>query len=167
MSYHPPDQEWPGAHSQIHPVSGHRLPPPRNWPVVIGSLAAVVLVCGGGLFWLLGIGKTDPSDQPSGGVVQTPTTIGPPPSTPAPPHKPVGISDGTWEVGVDIPPGKFKTSGAENRSILMCYWDVRTGSETGAFVAQGVINKLNAPGRVTLKKGQFFTTSGCDDWKPI
>lgn len=158
MTYHE-HEEWPPAGERPR----HNGPSTRkNWPLVIGALIAVLLICGCGGAWLLGLGNSEGTPR---GVVQTPTTIKPPSASGA--KKPVSISDGTWEVGVDVPAGKFKTDGAEKRDILMCYWEVRAKSEQGDFVAQGVITKVNAPGRVTLSKGQFFTTSGCADWKPV
>lgn len=76
----------------------------------------------------------------------------------------VKVGQGTWEVGVDVPAGKYKTKGAIEGPLMLCYWDVRMGSEDGKIGAQGVKNQANAQGLVTLKKGQFFTTSGCQDW---
>lgn len=167
MSYHPPEQPWPGAHSDVHPVAGftpHK--PHRLWPYIFGVPVLIAIGCM--VLAVLSLGGPETSPH---GVVQVPTTIAPPASsggpTHTPSHRPVSISDGTWEVGVDIPAGKFKTEGAEERAVMVCYWDVRTKSETGNFVAQGIINGANEPGRVTLRKGQFFHTSGCKGWNPV
>ena len=71
------------------------------------------------------------------------------------------IREGTWQVGSDVKPGKYKTKGALDSVIPMCYWDVKTGDR---ITDQGVKNKPNEQGIVTLKKGQVFTTSGCELW---
>jgi len=71
------------------------------------------------------------------------------------------IDEGTWEVGSDVKPGKYKTKGALPGAIPMCYWDVKIGEE---FKDQGVKDKAGEQGIVTLKKGQVFTTSGCEPW---
>lgn len=80
---------------------------------------------------------------------------------------PATIGEGTHEVGRTVKPGKYTTTGAVVGVLTLCYWDVRTGSETGDIGAQGVRNKADAPGIVTLRKGQFFTTSGCETWTPV
>lgn len=78
--------------------------------------------------------------------------------------RPGTIREGTWEVGSDVKPGKYKTKGALETVIPMCYWDVKTGDR---ITDQGVKNKPNEQGIVTLKKGQVFTTSGCNEWYPF
>lgn len=76
------------------------------------------------------------------------------------------IREGTWEVGVDVQAGKYKTSGPADTSLPLCYWDVRAGSPEGDIKTQGVKDEADAQGVVTLRKGEFFTTSGCKDWAP-
>jgi hypothetical protein len=71
------------------------------------------------------------------------------------------IREGTWEVGTDVKPGKYKTPGPTRGPIPLCYWDVKTGE---TFVDQGVKDKVGAQGIVNLKKGQVFTTNGCEPW---
>lgn len=80
--------------------------------------------------------------------------------------KPATIGEGTWHVGPDVKPGKYRTAGALDSVVPLCYWDVRKGSETGEYVDQGVANKTSEPGYVTLKTGQYFKTSGCQVWTP-
>lgn len=75
--------------------------------------------------------------------------------------RPDTIQEGTWEVGSDVKPGKYKTKGAVEGIVTLCYWDVQKGGE---IVAQGVKDKPGAQGIVTLKTGQTFTTSGCEPW---
>lgn len=78
--------------------------------------------------------------------------------------RPDTIREGTWEVGTDVKPGKYKTRGAVDSRIPMCYWDVKVGDE---ITDQGVKDQTDAQGIVTLKKGEVFTTSGCEEWYAV
>lgn len=129
----------------------------RVWPWVFALV--VLVMCGGG-FAAIASNMGDSSDS----VVITPQDTVSTKATPKRSASPDMIQEGTWIVGTDVKPGKYKTLGAADSQIPMCYWDVRTGSETGEIIAQGVKDKANAQGLVTLKKGQYFTTSGCSDW---
>lgn len=71
------------------------------------------------------------------------------------------IRPGTWEVGKDVKPGKYKTTGATNPEIPLCYWHVM---EDGQIMAQGVKDQVGAQGIVTLTKGDLFETNGCEPW---
>jgi hypothetical protein len=134
--------------------------------VIAGVIFVVIAgLCVIGGIALGGIG-VDPGSAPRG-VVPGPSVIKPPADTSGAGISKANIGEGIWEVGVDVKAGKYKTDGAQDASIPMCYWDLRTGSETGDFVDQGVVNSPEAPGRVTLKKGQFFKTSGCKPWQPV
>jgi hypothetical protein len=72
------------------------------------------------------------------------------------------VDEGIWEVGPDIAPGKYKTSGAVEGIVTLCSWTVKSGSE---IVAIEVVDKPTAQGVVTLKKGQTFETNGCKPWE--
>jgi hypothetical protein len=129
-------------------------------PILIGIVAAVVLFClGAGIYASVTGNEKAPVSSAEHG--------GPPVKAVSPQasQRPVTIRQGTWEVGVDVKAGKYRTGGALPSSIPMCYWDVRDGSPTGDFRAQGV-TKVDESGIVVLKKGQFFKTSGCEDWYP-
>lgn len=143
-----------------------------------GMLIALV---GAGLFALCGTGAmlvtadADPPKAPAETGIGSPSAgvvVGQegakavPKVLPTSKAVPVTIGDGTWEVGTDVKAGKYRTPGPVNSVLVMCYWDVRNGSEEGEIVAQGVKNDLGAQGLVTLRKGQFFTTSGCEAWSP-
>lgn len=69
--------------------------------------------------------------------------------------------DGQYLVGEDIKPGTYKTAGADG---FGCYWArLRNASgELGAIIANG---NVKGQTRVTLKKGEYFETKGCQDWK--
>lgn len=76
------------------------------------------------------------------------------------------IREGTWQVGVDVRPGKYKTAGPSDVNLPLCYWDIRKGAEDADIKTQGVKDAVNAQGVVTLRQGDYFTTSGCKDWAP-
>jgi hypothetical protein len=131
-----------------------------------GIVGLVVLVClGGALSVLLA------SDTPEQKVVTTssPKHQVPKPiaASSVPAQKSGSIGPGTWEVGVDVKPGKYRTAGAEAGVVKYCSWQVLKGSETGEFLAGSAVTKEIQPARVTLSKGQFFITSGCKEWAPL
>lgn len=75
------------------------------------------------------------------------------------PPAPEGISDGTWEVGSDIKPGKYKSAGGD-----ICYWERQSGSS--GTMNDILSNSLAAgPQVVTIKKSDYaFKTQGCAPW---
>ena len=126
--------------------------------VILGLTAIVVLFCFGfGVY-------TSMSGEPKAG--ESSVTHGGPPVKVVPSQRPNTIRKGTWRVGEDVKPGKYRTNGALPSEIPMCYWDVRQGSETGDYLDQGV-TKVDEPGLVTLKKGQYFKTTGCEEWYEV
>ncbi|WP_143101752.1 hypothetical protein [Amycolatopsis marina] len=89
-------------------------------------------------------------------VTETVTTEPPPPPGPK-----VEFGPGTWEVGVDVQPGKYKTGGPDGG--LPCYWARLndTSGDLGSIINNSI---LEGPGTVTINKGELFETSGCQDW---
>lgn len=75
--------------------------------------------------------------------------------TPAP--KPA-IGDGTYQVGRDINPGTWRTTGGD------CYWE-RDSNLSGSL--ESIITNDNITGQaiVQLNPGEYFTTSGGCDWR--
>lgn len=66
------------------------------------------------------------------------------------------ISDGVYEVGVDIKAGTYKTKGADT-----CYWATRP-SPTGELIDNSLVN---GPNVVTVKNGQFLELNcGGEEW---
>ncbi len=66
------------------------------------------------------------------------------------------FNDGTYEVGVDIVAGKYKSAGGTD-----CYWArLRDPSSTNI-----IANDLGSgPRTVILRKGEYFTTQRCGTW---
>lgn len=68
------------------------------------------------------------------------------------------MSDGTYEVGIDIVAGKYKTSGSDS-----CYWS-RLRANDGS-TDDIIDNELGAgPKIVTVKAGEYFETQDCGTW---
>jgi hypothetical protein len=97
------------------------------------------------------------SQQPT----KAPTTTAPKPTKKAAPTIETTMGDGTYEIGVDAKPGRYKTI-AENS----CYWE-RDKDDSGEF--DSIIANDNvsdgARASVTVKKGEFFQSEGCGTWK--
>lgn len=74
--------------------------------------------------------------------------------TPAP--KPA-INDGTYQVGRDIRPGTFRTSGGSQ-----CYWQVSSDPNGDNILSN---DNITGPAIVQLNDGQYFNTSGGCDWR--
>lgn len=77
------------------------------------------------------------------------------------PQPVAAITEGVWEVGVDIKPGKYKVIEAITSD---CYWEIdKTGTDD-------IVNNDNVSGGrpvVILAKGQTFTNQGCGDWARV
>lgn len=80
------------------------------------------------------------------------------------PAPPAGLGDGTYEVGVDVKPGRYKTVVPDDSRN--CYW-ARLKNDSGELSAI-IANENNSPGArvsVTIKKSdKFFSSRGCGDW---
>ena len=137
------------------------VPPPpvkksHTWLwVLAGALVlVVVMLCG---IMAAGDPKSTVTPQDTGKVPQKAGT----------PSKQVGpyIGEGEWLVGTDVAPGTYRTSGAVDDAYPACAWVVRKDDDQNSPVIDvGASDKVNAPGRVVLKKGQVFETSGCKGW---
>jgi membrane protein involved in colicin uptake len=70
---------------------------------------------------------------------------------------------GIYEIGAEKNPGTYRTSGpTPGRSS--CYYAVLS-SPTGSGIDNIIDNNnIGGPGIVNLAAGQFFETTGCEDW---
>lgn len=82
--------------------------------------------------------------------------------TAAPPQAAAAIEEGTWEVGVDVAPGRYKTTAAVDG---MCYWKITTTGKPDNIVDNDIVT--GGRPTVTLKKGQDFTTQDCGTWSKV
>lgn len=156
----------PAALPAVKPAKSSKF---RPWMGYVGS-GLVGLVIG----TAMGGGDSTPAAAPtvkSTSTVTTSSTItaGPTPTatvtvkateTAAPPAPEAAISDGTWVVGEDIAAGTYKVVEAVPAD---CYWSITKSGTNGGDIIENDIPGGGKP-KVTLKKGQDFTTRGCGDW---
>ncbi|MGW4765266.1 hypothetical protein ACWEPD_26745 [Streptomyces pseudogriseolus] len=100
--------------------------------------------------------------EPAPTVTETETVTAKPRKTEKPGPATSFPGEGEYLVGEDIAAGTYKTAGSEDS--FGCYWE-RAENASGEFDSIIANNILNGPGRVTLNKGEYFKTNGCDEWK--
>lgn len=88
----------------------------------------------------------------------------PPPAAPAEEVSADSVPEGMYAVGSDIPAGTYRTAGADPSSpIPNCYWE-RLNSTSGEFDAIITNGNETGPKAVTLKAGEWFSSTGCQPW---
>lgn len=72
------------------------------------------------------------------------------------------VTEGTYEVGDEITPGKYKSTGTKPGGFI-CYWArLRGDDETHDVITN---HAADGPTTVVIKPGdKYFTTQGCADW---
>jgi hypothetical protein len=165
------------------PVPPAAAPPParprRRWTWAVGGVA---------LGLVIGLAANGGTAAPATRSAAMPPTAAAPqtvyvtvpaaaPATTAPaaaetpaPTAPAGpltsFSDGTYEVGTDVAPGKYKTPGPASSDILdSCYMEVGDGSGRIGAIDQN--DNLTGPGVVTLKAGKVFKVRGDCTWTKV
>lgn len=73
------------------------------------------------------------------------------------------VRNGVHQVGVDIEPGTYRTSGPSRSDIPMCYY-ARLRNNSGEFGAIISNNVVEGPAVVTVKSGEYFESSSCSGW---
>lgn len=184
MSQHDPNQPYqppmqqPYGDGQVKPPVIHKKPhPTRNLVLTgIGSLILGVVI---------GAAPSSNSATDAASPTKTVTVAGPAGATVTPPpvvktvtrpgptvkvtetQKPAeaagAIGEGTWEVGVDVAPGRYKTTVAVTSD--MCYWKITTTGKPDNIVDNDIVT--GGRPTVTIKKGQDFTTQDCGEWKKV
>lgn len=153
------------------PYQGHPYPGPPPVPKPKTRKGLTVLLAASGLVVGLIIGGS------IGSAGKAPVTAEPAPAAstaaekpaekkaeePAE-EKPVTFGDGTYEVGVDIEPGRYKVT-VPSDSVMCLYQRLKDDTgDTGTIIAQDV-KRPGAKTSVTIKKSDgFFETSGCGEW---
>jgi hypothetical protein len=64
--------------------------------------------------------------------------------------------EGVYEVGRDMRPGTYRA--ADNAG---CYWQISTDPNGDDIVSN---DNVDGPAIVSVRAGQYFTSSGCGDW---
>jgi len=144
-----------------------------GWPTVI--ITAVVALSLGGIVGGSGDGTaTTAEPNPTVTVSQTvtgtaeakPASKAPSPKKTTEPGPERTMEEGTYEIGVDAKPGRYKTRVPEDSSG--CYWE-KLKDDSGGLNSVIANGEVNAGGRVsiTLKHGQFFMSEDCGTWKRV
>lgn len=129
-------------------------------PLIIGLIVAGVLaLCGIGACVAVTMAASTPTP-----VDSFAPTLPASPTTPAGKSGQVNVQDGTWTVGVDIPPGTYKV--AQPIGDGLAYWSITTTGSNGQDIVANGAPEGGRP-QVTLKKGQDFETRGCGTWVKI
>lgn len=153
-------------------------PPPKKkanplW-IVLAVVGGVIAVCVFGSV-LVAIGSGDDpgvaaSDRPVSTRDATASSDGaserasesPSRTEPAGPKTEFG--DGQWLVGRDVKPGTYRTTGPADDGIGTCYW-AREKDASGEFDAIIANGDPTGPANVTVNKGEYFETNGCQTWR--
>ncbi|MEU2424726.1 hypothetical protein ABZ619_27515 [Streptomyces sp. NPDC007851] len=110
-------------------------------------------------------GEPKPAVTVTETVKATVTAKPKPVKKPGPPSSFSG--EGQYLVGEDIQAGTYRTSGPEKDSVIPnCYW-ARLKNASGEFDAIIANDNIQGQGRVTVNKGEYFKTSGCQDWQKV
>lgn len=158
-SYNPYNQPPPPA-----PAPKKR----RKWPFVVGGVVLVGIIVGAANSGSAEQGFREASAPPATTIAARPT-VAPPPYTPPVRQAPVtttapepeGITEGTYEVGTDIAPGKYKTAGPD-RSGGHCYY-ARLNADDGFNIIDNDLKQGQMT--VTIKASDAeFETNGCKPW---
>lgn len=134
-----------------------RIPaaPPRarqHWPVAVSVIAAGLAV---GAIGVMQAATTDtaPPAAASGGFVANVSVPG---------RVLTSVGDGTWQIGVDVEPGTYTTSGAVDSTCHHALRPTRTGG--------GVVDATDGLGPATVVLAEadgWFETSGCATWRRV
>lgn len=76
-----------------------------------------------------------------------------------------GVTDGFYEVGRDLDPGRYKTSG-DSTSVMGCYY-ARKKDDSGDFGTIIANDIGKGPRSVTVKRGEFVEFSGGCVWNRV
>lgn len=99
--------------------------------------------------------------EPTVTVTATTTVTAKPPKPKGPATSVPG--DGEYLVGTDMKAGTYRTAGPDE---FGCYWE-RDKDSSGDFDSIIANDNLQGSGRVTVRKGEVFKTSGCQKWVKV
>jgi hypothetical protein len=169
-------QQFPHQTAPVQPTPHKKR---RRWvPWAVGAglffLGLIIGSSGGGSTPAASTTPTTTVTVPTGiktievevpGPTTTVTAPAPKVSPPAP-KKPAGlpttIEEGQWEVGVDVAPGRYKTTAAVGGT---CYWKITPTGKPDDIVDNDIVS--GGKPVVTIKKGQDFHTQRCGTWTKV
>ncbi|MFH8370838.1 hypothetical protein [Streptomyces sp. NPDC018031] len=80
-------------------------------------------------------------------------------------QEPAFAGDGTFQVGSDIKPGTYRTSG--NDALDGCYWE-RAKDSSGEMESIIANDNVTGASYVTVKAtDKIFKSNGCNDWEAV
>lgn len=153
------------------PPPGYGYPPPvaapaprRTGRIVLWVVLGVMALCGIGVVGAIAAGTDTPRDNQlaaqddanRGAAAGTSSPAAAAPSTGKSTPAQVVVPAGTYTVGEDIPPGRYKSP---ERAGDLCYWQV-SGSG-GDLLDNGLGGGFPS---FTVKRGQQLETHGCPDF---
>ncbi|MFK4146862.1 hypothetical protein [Streptomyces sp. NPDC004065] len=179
----PPGAEQAPVGQPMSPLP--RKPSRRKAWLTHGATAFVALMVGAGIGGSGDSGGTDSSAAPAPAVTVTKTAAATHGGKPEPavtvtekvtvkpkPAKKAGApttvdGEGQYLVGEDMQAGTYKTAGPDQSGFIdNCYW-ARTKDASGEFGAIIANENLQGQGRVTVNKGEYFETKGCQKWTKV
>jgi hypothetical protein len=150
------------------PQTNKPIKRPFRWGraiLAILSIAIAFALCAGAVSAFTGDAGKSTVNPPSSNAKAGPAPMAHP-TQGAKPKVATSVGNGMFKVGTDVAPGTYKTSGATGGAVQLCYWDIRTstGDEDIVLGSQGTVTGTADPGMVTLKKGTYFKSQGCEKW---
>lgn len=157
---------YPQDYGNQDPERGYsyakQYPKKKKWPIVLIGLGVLcILACLIGATLLL---AHEPDDTEAPGSAPTTQASKGGNAATKPSVKVVKIGEGTWKVGTEVAAGTYRTPGAKDGIVTLCTWQVSTDDDGQNIVTIDAVDSTKEPGRVTLKAGRYFKTSGCQDW---
>lgn len=152
-----------------HPYQGHPYPvqPPAAKPKIRKGLTVLIAAT------TLVIGLIIGGSIGSAGKGTKPVTAAPAPKAstaekkdPKPAEKaPEKFGDGTYEVGVDIQPGRYKVTVPAD-SIICSYQRLKDDTGDSGSIIAIEVKQPGAKASVTVKESDgFFESAGCGEWQ--
>lgn len=72
------------------------------------------------------------------------------------------FGDGVRVVGTTVQPGTYTTQGGDGSNSVGCYYAWKTGTGSDSDIVDN--NIVNGAATVTLRAGEIFESSSCQDW---
>jgi hypothetical protein len=145
------------------PIQQQPKKPKRfGWHTVV--IAAVTALIVGDIFGSSG-DDTASTTEPTATVTTTETAKAPATEKTTKPQSESTMGEGTYEIGVDAKPGRYKTRVPEDSN---CYWE-RLKDDRGGFNSIIANDNVNPGARVsiTVKRGEFFNSKDCGTWTKV
>jgi hypothetical protein len=140
----PPDPPTPSSPRPVGPARH------RRWPLVVGGIVLLGFLFGGCVAVLVAAGQ-DPTPDTGPVVTVTEGTTAPArtttPATTTPRSTVAAVTAGLYEVGSEIQPGIYRTSGNTDG----CYW-ARLRNFDGDLDSVITNGLVNGPSRMTIKR---------------